>query len=136
MNARHIASLALKLMGIFILVNYLKYLPMVLGAFAMISTQGPLRLENLVGIAISAGTHLLYLVACLLIIIKSDAIAKRLVTDEQAMISTSMDADTMQTLAFFIVGLVLLTGAIPKLAQCATNYYMSREQPAIATPVA
>jgi hypothetical protein len=126
MNARHTASLALKLIGIFILVKYLGYLPMVLGAFNLISSTGPSRLTSLVGVAISAGTPLLYLAVSVAIILKSDAIARRLVPDDQAAISTTVDAETIQVLAFCAIGLVTLINAIPKLAQVTTNYFILR----------
>jgi uncharacterized membrane protein len=129
MNARHTASLVLKLIGIFTLIKYLGYLPMVLSAFNLITSSGPSRLDTFVGIAISAGTPLLYLIVSILIIVKSDAIAERIAQDEQVMIASGIDADTIQTLAFCILGLVLLTGAVPKLAQLGTNYFMLRRMP-------
>jgi membrane protein insertase Oxa1/YidC/SpoIIIJ len=129
MNARRTASLVLKLIGIFILVKYLGYLPMVLGTFNLITSTGPSRLDTFIGIVISAGTPLLYLVASILIVIKSEAIARRVAPDEQMAPPTGIDADTIQTLAFCIVGLVFLTGALPRFAQFATNYFMVQRMP-------
>ena len=41
------------------------------------------------------------------------------------MLAPGLDADTIQALAFCILGLVLLTNSIPELAQSAVAYFMT-----------
>ncbi|MDX9980250.1 MAG: hypothetical protein RBU25_09530 [Lentisphaeria bacterium] len=125
MNARQLASLVLKLFGIFLLLRHLGLFFLILGQVNMISSTGFSGFDNTTSIAISVGAVLLYLLVCLLIIVKSDAIARRIAPDEQAMLAPGLDADTVQALAFCILGLVLLTGSIPKLAQSAVVYFMT-----------
>jgi hypothetical protein len=131
MNARTIASLTLKLIGFFVLAKSLTYLPLVFGGVGMIASKGPsgLDLFTFLGFAISTMTPFLHLVASIIIIWKSEAIARRIAPDEQVAISAGLDADTLQTLAFCIVGLVFLTGALPRFAQFATNYFMVQRMP-------
>lgn len=124
MNARQLASLVLKLFGIFLLVRHLGFLFMMLGQVNMIRSTGLSGFDNTTGIAISVGAALLYVLACLLLVFQSDAIARRIAPDEPAMLAPGMDADTIQALAFCILGLVLLTKSIPELAQSGVYYFM------------
>jgi len=125
MNARQLASLVLKLFGIFLLIRHLRYLSMVFSLSNATGYNGPSCFVNTVGLAISVGAGLLYLLACLLLVFKSDAIARRLAPDEQAMLAPGVDADTIQTLAFCILGLILMTKSIPELAQSGVAYFMT-----------
>jgi hypothetical protein len=90
----------------------------------MTGCNGPSCTVNTIGITISVGAALLYLLVCLVLVFKSDAIARRIAPDEQATLAPGLDTDTVQALAFCILGLVLLTKSIPELAQSTVAYFM------------
>lgn len=76
-----------------------------------------------------------YLIVSILIIVTSDAIARRIAPDDDIALSPGVDADTIHKLAFCVVGVILMTGAITKLAQFATNYVLLRRMPGQQIPI-
>lgn len=114
MNARNATALVLKLTGLYLVIRFVIYLPFVLGAVRLDGIDwSPL---------IYTALQLLNPVAGLLLIKWSDTIARRLVPDEDGMLFTGIDGETARTLAFCIIGLLLIAEALPRLALFVTDY--------------
>lgn len=125
MNARKTASLVIKLIGVFVFVQNLGYLPMALETFYYSFWKNDYSdSEKMMGLVNSLGTPWLYLTMCILVIGFSNAIARRLVPDEKDSIAVNIDADTIQALAFCAIGLSVLAGAIPKLGGLVAYYFV------------
>ena len=122
MNARSTASLVLKLFGIYVLFGILGYLPIAFSAVNLIRSADSLNLDTFLPITLIVGMPFLHLVSSFVLILKSDAIARRLVPDEQTTLSPGIDADTIRSLAFCIIGVFFLMKAFPKFTQFAINY--------------
>ena len=81
------------------------------------------------------GTLLAYFLACILLIVKSDAIARWLVSEgDNAKVATGLDADTLQTIAFATIGVVLLAAAIPRFVQFGASYLFLKSETGISYP--
>ena len=109
MSKREIASLAIKLMGVFLVVTSLGYLPMVFG-FTNASGlwQGVLRFIGCLGSPALGG----------LIIVYSDKIAARLIREDNVYVTSGEDAMTkndVMAIAFACVGLHIAVTAVPQI---------------------
>jgi len=125
MTQNQIASLSLKLLGIYSIIQSIPLLKGISAVFAwrgsnMEMIAGGLRPDVLLfGILVSIG--LLFL-GGLCLIIFSDAFAKKMVqTKELSDSTTELSARNIQAIAFSVVGLVMVVIAIPHLVQLAAN---------------
>jgi Na+/H+ antiporter NhaA len=125
MTQNQIASLSLKLLGIY---SILEAIPILRELSQVFAWRG-LRIEMesgppdtdllLIGILMSVG--LLLLIGFCLIIF-SQALAKQMVSEGETKDSlTELSAKNIQSIAFSIVGLVMIVIAIPHLVQLAAN---------------
>ena len=125
MEARKAASLALKLIGIFVLLlklNYLVTVPStVLFAFSDSNMYGS---ESVSTAAMTTITAFLYFIICIFFIAKSDIIAGWFVEDEDdTPVITGLDGETLMKIAFTCIGLFLIVNAIPDIGDFIfTNY--------------
>jgi hypothetical protein len=113
-------------MGIFVLVRSIGNIPMFVGSISSVLGAG--KLEPIF-LAESISIPILYFAVCIILIVKSDLIANRLVPEADTDISLNMDAKIVQNIAFCSIGLVILTDAIPELTQILTTYIMSGRFP-------
>ncbi len=125
MTQKQIASLSLKLLGIYSIIEALPLLRELSQVFAWRGSKiemesGPLHTDLLLmGIMISIG---LLLLIGLCLIIFSKALAVKMVTEKETKDSAAeLTAKNIQSIAFSIVGLVMIVIAIPYLVQLAAN---------------
>ena len=126
MTSTQIASLSLKLMGIFSIIQSVPFLKS-LSEYFIYKDMNVFQPENsppnyqflLIGILSTIGL-LLLLGTCL--IIYSESLAKRITKDNEGKkISTDLTAKDMQAVAFSVIGIVMIVIAIPQLVKIATN---------------
>lgn len=127
MNARQAASLVLRLIGIYVFVTNLSCLPQALEYFYYAKSQATSVTETRTMMIAYLGGPWLYLTTCIFAIGGSNIIARWLVPDEQAVISASLDVDTIQALAFCAIGLMLLVEAIPRVGSLIVAYATQSE---------
>ena len=125
MTQNQIASLSLKLLGIYSIIEAIPILRELSQVFAWRGSKiemegGPLHTDLLlIGIMTSVGL-LLLIGICLLFFSKT--LAKRMITEEERINeATELTARNIQAIAFSVVGLVLIVIAIPDLVQLAAN---------------
>jgi|GEM_PF-1798623 len=125
MTQNQIASLSLKLLGIYSLIEAIPLLRELSQVFAWRGSRiemesGPFRTDLLLmGIMTSVG---LLLLLGLTLIIFSNSLSRRLITEEEAINEKAeLTAKNIQSIAFSIVGLVMIVIAIPHLVQLAAN---------------
>lgn len=125
MTQKQIAALSLKLLGIFSIIEAIPLLREFSQVFAWRGSKiemesGPLHTDLLlIGIMISFG---LLMIIGLCLIGFSGAIAKRMVDNKEiASAMTELTAKNIQSVAFSIIGLVLIVIAIPHLVQLIAN---------------
>jgi hypothetical protein len=126
MSLLGLTSLVIRLMGIFLLVKTIGNLLIFLGSISSVFGADKL---NPAYFAESVSIPILYLLACVMLIVRSDSIASRVVHDTDVNVSLNVDAKTIQNIVFCSIGLIALTNAIPKLAQVLTTYIMSKPFP-------
>ncbi|MFA6054753.1 MAG: hypothetical protein WC769_05190 [Thermodesulfovibrionales bacterium] len=125
MNQYQIASLSLKLLGIYSIIEAIPLLRELSQVFAWRGSGiqmegGPIQTDLLLlGILISFG--LLILVGICLILF-SKSLARRITTKGEIITETTeLTARNIQSIAFSVVGLVMIVIAIPHLVQLAAN---------------
>lgn len=122
MTKIQIASLSLKLMGIFSIIQAIPILRELSASFAFKNfvqeNASPSFNYLLFGILISIFL-LLILGACLIFF--SDNLAKKIMKENNDKLLTDVSAKDIQSIAFSIVGLVMIVIAIPKLVQLGAN---------------
>lgn len=125
MTQKQIASLSLKLLGIYSIIEAIPLLRELSQVFAWRGSKiemesGPIHTDLLlIGIMTSVG--LLLLIGCCLIIF-SKSLTKRMITEEEIINGTTeLTAKNIQAIAFSVVGLVMIVIAIPHLVQLAAN---------------
>ncbi len=122
MTKRELTALVLKLTGIYVLVRYLAYLPYVLSPLTLTHTEDAFPwLWALMATAPS----LLHFAVCVLIVVKSEGVASRLVPrDGEISIAVTWSKEDVLTVAFCCLGLMLLVSVIPQLVQTATTFVL------------
>ena len=127
MTKREFTAIVLKLTGVFVLVRYLGYLPMVLSPLTVIRFGESNTFSTwLVGVG-SIVPPLLYLAACILIIIKSEKIAARLIPEDgKFRVGFNLSREDVLTIAFCCIGLVFFVGSIPRLVQAFSSLVLTR----------
>lgn len=118
MTKREIASLAIKLMGVFILLKSIAYVAMALGGFFSVMRSDHmsilLTLLYFVMIVISVMVPLVF---SILVIKFSDKAAARLIQDDQAMdiSNVSINKDDVMLVVISCIGLYFIIAAAPVL---------------------
>ena len=127
MTKREFTSIVLKLTGIYILVRYIRLLPMVLSPLNVIEWGDPSAISTwLWGLAATVPSFI-YLAICILIVVKSKAIAAKLIKDDgEFNVGFRLNYDDVLTIAFCCIGLVVLVGAIPELVQWGSNLALNK----------
>ncbi|HUN55588.1 MAG TPA: hypothetical protein VMU29_10575 [Smithella sp.] len=125
MNQNQIASLSLKLLGIFSIIEAIPFLRELTQVFAwrdseVVMNNGQTRTDLLlIGILVSFGL-LLVVGACLIIF--SRYLAKQMIVNDEIIVGTNeLTAKNIQSIAFSVVGIVMIVIAIPHLIQLAAN---------------
>lgn len=118
MTKREIASLAIKLMGIFILLRSISYAPMIFG--------------NAFQVGAGLLATVMYIFMCIIalawgvfIIVFSDRIAKWLIKDDHPIeLPGSVRKEDVMVVVFTCIGLYLIVTAIPSLIVYFSNFLM------------
>jgi hypothetical protein len=127
MTHQNIASLSLKLFGVYAIIKAVSY-TQTLGILisSIVSNQMETNYPPLWLIG-SLLPFLLLLIIGLALIFRSDGIGKHLVSDEETEFrSTSLSFADIQAIAFSIAGVILFAQAFPKLIEMAVNVNVLR----------
>ncbi len=130
MTKREFTAIVLKLTGVYILVRYLGFLPMVLSPLTVIRFgQSDAVTTWFWGLA-AIIPPLVYLVACILIVVKSERIATKLIPDDgEFSVGFSLSQEDVLTVAFCCIGLMILVGSIPDIVQSVSNLALAKKGP-------
>ncbi len=128
MTKRDLTALVIKLMGVFILIRSLSFLPM---SFGNVFTVGWQDRGEWIGTLFLLGfLSVLPVVFSLAIIILSDTIAKWLIKDDHSVeLPDSVRKENVMLVVFTCIGLYLIVTGIPNLivyANRALMYYRNR----------
>jgi hypothetical protein len=126
MTGSQIASLSLKLMGIFSIIQAVPILKDLSSYFLFkgsnfMAPDKMLPNYNYLLIGILTSSCLLILLGMYLIIY-SDSLGKKIIKESNdTIISTDLSAKDLQAIAFSVIGVVMIVMAIPHLVKIATN---------------
>ena len=129
MTKREIASLVIKLMGVFVLLKSISYVPMVLsGMFSVWQTPDRSGAVWVVLIAvITVIVSAIPLMWGLLIIVLSDKVAGWLIKDDKAAeITGSMNKEDVMLVVCSCIGLYLIVTAFPRLIVDCSRFFAIR----------
>ena len=136
MSKREIASLACKILGIYIIVQGVNVLSSILyvSVATSIATSNPMLNvvnETLVNIIFS----ITYIIVGALLWFFSDKLSSRMVTKENESIvkSIGMEVSDIQRVSFSVLGLYFLGGSLPRLVSALLSIYSMREMTPSAT---
>lgn len=133
MTKREMTSLVLKLVGIYIVVRYIGYFPMILSPLITMRMGEPSNLTAWFYALATMLSLLIYPVFCIFIIICSNRLARWLIREDDTVeLPVSISKDDIMTIAFCCIGLVIMAGAIPQLANIVTNYILLKAMPEYA----
>ncbi|MCK4624646.1 MAG: hypothetical protein KAV00_04990 [Phycisphaerae bacterium] len=125
MTKREIASLACKILAVYALLHIPQYLQGVYFALSSIIQGEPIFGDTsgvLLNFSIFLIPTLLYLAVGILLWRRSDALASRMVSDDQPSEGQStISGRAVSAIAFSIVGLVVLVDAIPRIARVLSH---------------
>ena len=115
MTKREIASLVIKLMGVFILLKSIAYLPMVFGSFSIMRSEG--LLFSVFIVMISIVTAAIPLAFSILVITLSDKAAAWLIRNDNTVENTdnTISKDDVMIIAVSCIGLYFIVAAMPML---------------------
>ncbi len=139
MTKREFTAIILKLTGIYILVRYLGSLPSILSPAVSLSsyateyarhTGETITLDIWVWGLLATLLPTAYFAICILIVVKSKAIAAKLIKDDgEFNVGFSLSQDDVLIIAFCCIGLAVLVGAIPDLIESGTNLTLLNKVP-------
>ncbi len=117
MNSREVASLTLKLLGVYALIEALPLLQYV-GALAALprSERANIVMQAWAYLAVFT-PFLLVAAAAVVLLTQSESIARMLVKEDQAVALGSLSSQEVQTIAFSVVGALVFILAIPGLCR-------------------
>ncbi|MGD0022342.1 MAG: hypothetical protein ABSC54_08575 [Smithellaceae bacterium] len=125
MTQKQVGSLSLKLIGIYSIIEAIPILQSLTGVFALRGSKNVMESQPfntdllLIGILTSIGL-LLLLGVCLITF--SKALAKKIVEENETEDSSAeLSAQNIQSIAFSVVGLIMVVIAIPHFVQLAAN---------------
>lgn len=132
MTPVQIASLSLKILGIYSFIQSIPLIRAFVHAIGFPVDEPTMRLTLILGSCVSL---VLFFGLGITLMLFSKPIAKRIVTqNEQTVSLKATDTKVLQAIAFSVVGIVLMCLAIPKLFQLAVNI-STLQQPGIETPM-
>jgi len=133
MSKLHIASLSLKLAGIYSIIQAIPILRFIDFGFFLKNSNpfetnsGSMFKLNYLVIGTFTSFFLLLLIGAILIIF-SQSIAKKITKDEEFDNSLSgLSAKDISSIAFSVIGVVLIVIAIPKIAQIGANIQLLKQ---------
>ncbi len=130
MTKREFTAIILKLTGVYILVRYLGFLPMVLSPLTVIRFGQAESVTTWFWGLAAIIPPLVYLAACILIVVKSEIIATKLIPDDgDFSVGFSLSKEDVLTVAFCCIGLTVLVSAIPTVVQSVSNLALARKAP-------
>lgn len=130
MTKREFTAIILKLTGIYILVRYLGSLPSILSPAVSLSSYETITLDMWVWGLLATLLPIAYFAICILIVVKSKAIAAKLIKDDgEFNVGFSLSQDDVLIIAFCCIGLAVLVGAIPDLIESGTNLTLLNKAP-------
>jgi hypothetical protein len=135
MTKREIASLTIKMMGVYCLIKAIANVPMTIGVIYSQTMMQSSITEAIGPISISILVLVVFFAASFLIIAFSDKIAKRLIRESantSLEINTSMKAEQVMAIAVSCIGLYFLVAAFPSLIRQTMMYFMRRSHSAYA----
>ena len=116
---QNIASLALKLLGIYSFIQAIPYVGSMISSFSLSTGLGTIKLYFLGGLT----TCILHvLIGCVLFIFGHKIIQDNDTTTENIASSTDITFLDLQSIAFSVVGIVIIIFAIPKLILTAGSF--------------
>ena len=126
MTKREIASLAIKLMGVFILLKSITYVPMAfVGPLSMMNSEAG-WLFRVFMVMMSVAAAVIPLVWSLLIIFFSDKVAVWLIKEDNSIenATASIDKDDVMVMAISCIGLYFIVAAAPMFIHALMNFSM------------
>ena len=126
MTKREITSLVIKLMGVFILLKSIAYVPMAYSGmfYAMQSHDNAGLLRTAFLLMMSTGMAVIPLVFSVLVIVLSDKAATWLIKKDDNVETTggSITKDDVMVIAFSCIGLFFIVAAMPMFVQALMNF--------------
>jgi sulfite exporter TauE/SafE len=133
MTPNKIASLALKIVGIYSIIQSFDLIRALIHAIGFSFAEPPIRSTMILGASISLA---LLLILGIILIAFSRWIAGKLYSENAVYGHTQLpDTKNLQSIAFSIVGVVLMAVAIPKIFQISVNIY-AFQKPGIEMQIA
>ncbi len=116
MKVRQMVSVALKLIGIFVLMEMLRVLPNYVGLFMAVRTGGLAKTATWAMQVLSAVALLAPVVIAYALIIKSDVVGQWLIPEsDDVELGNGLDAEPLLAVALAAIGVYALVKAIPLL---------------------
>ena len=120
MTKREIASLSIKLMGVYFLVELIGWSQLYL---CSLTSMRSYNLDTLIISLCGMIPMLIYLAILFLLIVKSEFLASKLIKEDKNFeISLSINKDEIMMIAFCCIGLSLLIGVLPSIAYLCIQY--------------
>lgn len=127
MTKREVASLVIKLTGIYILIRYAAYLPSLLMPLYYAKYTD---FNSWVPALLATAVSIIYLGVCVIIVLKSDKISAKIISvDKEMNLTLSITKSDIMTIAFCCIGLIVLVNVIPQLASTATEHFLYKKNP-------
>lgn len=121
MNIKDLASLAIKLLGLYMLINFISTIPSYFSIGSIPIDEPSMRMSFIIGISISA---VLYFMIGLYLLKNGDKLALKIVPqNNEKENEIIIDVNEIQTIAFSIVGLILIILAITDIFNLCTHIY-------------
>ncbi len=131
MTKREATSFVIRLIGIYILLRFISFFPMVLNPLVSIRSIS----TDLFPAIVSAVVTLAHPIFCLFVIIKSDTVAAWLIREDKPLgLGSNIGKDDIMAISFSIVGLLLIVSVLPKFAEMAAKYSSSKSLPDYQAP--
>ena len=125
MGKRDIASIALKLMGIYIFIKQFAHIPMFLQQLIVgVGHLGDGGLDYFMTMVTGFISSLLYIVGCILLVIYSDKVAAKLFADERLEFSTTLEKDELMAIAFSCIGVMIIANGMASVSGTLFRHIM------------
>jgi hypothetical protein len=121
MTTQKIASLALKIVGIYSIIQFIEQIRALVHAIGFSFAEPPIRPTMIIGASISSA---LLLGLSILLLAFSNRLARKLFPEDDPIENLHFDdLKNLQSIAFSIVGVVIFAVAIPKIFQISATIY-------------
>ena len=133
MTTHKIASLALKIVGIYSIIQFIEQIRALVHAFGLSFAEPPIRSTMIMGASISS---VLLFGLSIILLAFSNGLARKLFPEDDPIENLHFDDfKNLQSIAFSMVGVVLLAVAIPKIFQISAIIF-ALQKPGYEIPVA